>query len=340
MMTLDQRARQAVGAVEAATAAYEPRSGLADVSRRRAQRRAVGVAAVGLAVFVALIAGSWFAGPFDNDLAESPPPTVPKIDEQELPKPSDLDTPPAPVTPLPDQNGPPAPNIPAPDEPSTPDPGGSEPDGEVLVLPPTTPPVTEPPPLATTTTTTTTIPPDTTPPVLAITSPEDGQTFDRKTVRFKGTTEPGATVTAGKYVADVDEEGNWSIVLVLFDGGNRALFRATDAAGNESTARITVYYDKPVDEPPPDVEFTAHATFGSCSFDPPYDVYYGKAAPGSKVTITSEYGGGSTRANDDGHWEVKVFFPEAPIGVTRDRCSRLYVSRGAAETHPTGSPSR
>ena len=44
-------------------------------------------------------------------------------------------------------------------------------------------------------------------------------------------------------------------------------------------------------------------------------MYYGTADPGTKVTITSEYGGGTVSANDDGHWEKKVFFPEAPTEV-------------------------
>ena len=142
-------------------------------------------------------------------------------------------------------------------------------------------------------------------------------------IRFEGTTEPGATVAAGRYIADVDGAGNWSIVLVLSPGANGAGFTATDPAGNASSARITVYFDPPPPpeddggdkEPkPPKVEFTAHAEYGSCELSPPYDVYWGTASPGSKLSIISEYGSGTVRANEKGDWEIKVFFPEAPKG--------------------------
>jgi hypothetical protein len=62
------------------------------------------------------------------------------------------------------------------------------------------------------------------------------------------------------------------------------------------------------------VEFTAHATYGSCESSPPFDVYWGTAKPGSTVSIISEYGSGSVRADNEGDWEVKVLFPEAPKG--------------------------
>lgn len=303
MMTLDERARSAAEAVHRSTSAYIPRAGVADLVRRRTLRRAALVGAAGLAVFAALFVATWLAEPTIDDAAE---PTV-----RTAPEPAIEDPPPAPVVdPTLDQVPPVVADAQeTEDEPDL----DADPDGGVLAAPSTTmpPPTTSAPEL-----TTTTAAPDTTPPLLVITAPEDGQVLDSKTVRFRGKTEPGAIVTAGKYVADVDDAGNWSIVLVLRVGGNRAAFTATDAAGNEATAGITVYYEEPKEEPPPpDVAFTAHATYGSCSFDPPYDVYYGTTQPGARVTITSEYGGGQVDANAEGQWELKVFFPEAPYGV-------------------------
>jgi hypothetical protein len=305
MMTLEDRARSAADAVHRSTSAYIPRAGVADLVRRRTARRAALVGAAGLAVFAALFVATWLAEPTIDEAAELPEPTVPTVDEPIVDEPS-----PAPVVEPPiDETLPVVVDPPQVEDGPAPAP---EPDGGVLAAPDTTvPPSTTAVPEATTT-----APPDTTPPVLIITAPEDGQVFDRTTIRFRGTTEPGAVVTAGKYVADVDDEGNWSIVLVLRDGGNRASFTATDAAGNESTASITVYYEEPKEEePPPDVAFTAHSTYGSCELDPPYDVYYGTTEPGATVTITSEYGGGQVRADAEGHWELKVFFPEAPHEV-------------------------
>jgi hypothetical protein len=104
---------------------------------------------------------------------------------------------------------------------------------------------------STTTTTTTTVPADVTPPELVITAPHPGETVTTRTYRFAGTTDPGCTVTAAsRYAADVDDDGNWSIILVLNPGGNLATFTATDPAGNTTTAKIGVTY---VAEGPPPI---------------------------------------------------------------------------------------
>ena len=198
------------------------------------------------------------------------------------------------------------------------------PDRQPVVIPPVVVTTTEAPVETTTTTeappavTTTTEPPDTTPPPLDITSPKQDEHFEVDAIDFRGTTEPGASVFAGRYEANVDNEGNWSIRLILSPGANGALFVATDAAGNQTEARVTVHYDvpvtttKPPKDPPKDIEFTAHNVYGSCEETPPYDVYWGTAPPGTPIYVESEYGSGSTEANAEGGWEIKVFFPEAP----------------------------
>lgn len=175
-------------------------------------------------------------------------------------------------------------------------------------------PVPVPVPVATTTT----VVADVEPPPLTITSPEDGAHLDETTVTFAGTTEPEARVFAGKYEADVDSTGKWQIVLIIGEGSTVARFVARDQAGNESHASVTVYYVMPtttttiVEKEKEIAEFTAHSTFGSCSETPPYDVYYGTGEPGSLVQVTSEFGSGSVEVGEEGNWEVKVFFEEAP----------------------------
>lgn len=190
------------------------------------------------------------------------------------------------------------------------------------------PPTTEAPQETTTSTTaapqttTSTVPPDTAPPPLQITSPKQDQHFEKDLIEFRGTTEPGATVFAGQYGANVDRDGNWSIALILSPGANGARFVASDAAGNQTEARVTVHYDVPepttttTTKPPAEEwEFTAHSVYGSCEEDPPFDVYWGTAAPGTPIYVESEFGSGSTEANSTGDWELKVFFPEAPPEV-------------------------
>ncbi|MGD2061022.1 MAG: hypothetical protein PVF87_09175 [Acidimicrobiia bacterium] len=172
---------------------------------------------------------------------------------------------------------------------------------------------------------------DTTPPDLVISHPEDGQHFTESKVVFEGKTEPGARVYAGKYEADVDGEGHWRIVLILSSGGNTATLRALDPAGNESFAKVQVFYDPPtVDEKPEkdeheegqpteepqSHEFVAHQKYGSCAEDVPYDVWYGTGTPGTKVFIGSEFGTNSTTIGEMGKWDLKVKFPEAPCGET------------------------
>jgi hypothetical protein len=68
--------------------------------------------------------------------------------------------------------------------------------------------------------------------------------FER-VVTFRGTSERGASVFSGPFDADVDEDGDWSIRLVMAPGPNGAQFTARDAAGNETSTRIVVEYEPP-----------------------------------------------------------------------------------------------
>ena len=149
---------------------------------------------------------------------------------------------------------------------------------------------------------------DTDPPDLIITSPENGQTVSARDFRFEGKVEPGATVKAAGYLADVNDDGRWSIVLRLEVGGNLATFRAYDAAGNVSEATVKVFYQTEGGEH----AFTANQVHKVSHENPPFDVFYGTGRPGATVSATSEYGSGSTTINEKGKWEMKVKFPEAP----------------------------
>lgn len=167
-------------------------------------------------------------------------------------------------------------------------------------------------------TTSTTEAVDTTAPALTVTFPENGAKVTTETLRFEGTTEPGAVVSAGPYLADVDDDGRWSIVLLLNPGGNLASFTATDPAGNAAEASVSLIYDPPAPpkEEPPAAEFTAHNIWGSCAESPPYDEYYGTGKPGTTVHVVSAYGSGSTTIGAGGEWYMKVYFEAAPYGKT------------------------
>ena len=64
------------------------------------------------------------------------------------------------------------------------------------------------------------------------------------------------------------------------------------------------------------IAFTATQAYGSCGEDVPYDIFSGRATPGTTVSIRSPYGSGSTTVGANGHWERRVEFPSAPRGET------------------------
>jgi hypothetical protein len=294
MNPLDARARSASRAIEDSLAAAAPPAAFATVVRRAVIAKAINLGLVGAGIAVFIAAGAAF---------RTPQPQVPVADTVTS------TTTEAPQTTLP-------------------------PETTVVALPTTTvsPPTTEatttttstqaPSPTTSTSTTTTTTtttttkppptttkPPDTEPPILVIKFPENRQVFEQKEVVFRGKTEPGAIVELGDRKAEVDAAGNWRIGVRLQEGRQRITLTARDAAGNVAEASVVVFY-----QPGDLAAFTAHASFGSCEEDPPYDVYYGTGDPGSSVLVTSPFGSGETVVNGEGGWELKVFFPEAPYG--------------------------
>ena len=290
---LDTRARQAAQAVQESTSGYVPSAPIPVLARASAMWRGVGysLAGAGAVALFALVAFFTIPGP-EAEVTEPTSPTVP---------PTTVVT-----TTLPPSTIPEAPVIPVED--------AVEPAPAPAADPTTTVP--------TTIATTTTLPADTTPPGIRVTSPADGAHFETNLVTFVGTTEPGASVVAGgRYAAAVDSTGVWSIELVLAPGPNGATFVATDAAGNQSVAKLVVHLDTPKEpppeeKPPPVVEFTANQKYGTCEENPPYDVFYGTAEPHKPVSISSAYGGGTAKADAEGNWELKVIFPAAPFEKT------------------------
>lgn len=152
---------------------------------------------------------------------------------------------------------------------------------------------------------------DDTPPRLEILFPENEQHFDEDTIPFEGKTEPGALVFAGRYEADVDDEGNWRIVLILNPGGNVVTFKAKDTAGNVTEKSIKVFLDRETD-----AAFAAHQKWEVVDGYPAMNKYYGTARPGTKVSVGSRFGEGRTTADEKGNWELRVEFKEAPCNET------------------------
>jgi hypothetical protein len=174
-------------------------------------------------------------------------------------------------------------------------------------------------------------------PTIEILHPVDGQVFETKEVVFEGATEPGARVYAGEYEADVREDGTWRIVLWLAPGQNVATLKAVDDAGNVGSDSVTIVYSAPAEgdggdkgdhegdggkgdeggdgkEDGADIDFSVSQKYGSCSENPPYDVFFGTGQPGLVVEAGSPYGTGRVEVGKSGQWDMKVFFENAPVG--------------------------
>lgn len=131
--------------------------------------------------------------------------------------------------------------------------------------------------------------------------------------RYWGTADPltkvwisseygGTKVYAGEgggWEADVvfDAPCNKWFGVVVESGEHRNVFEMKYACAEEQT-----------------VEFSANQQYGVCSEEVPYDVFWGTAQPGSTVWVESPYGGSEVSVNGEGHWEVVVEFPNAPVG--------------------------
>lgn len=125
-------------------------------------------------------------------------------------------------------------------------------------------------------------PADTTPPSLRVTSPDDGETVSDRVVTFRGTTEPGASVSSGPFDATVDDDGSWSLQLVLAPGDNGAVFSARDGAGNTTDVRVVVTYSPPTTTTTTRAPSTTTTTAGGGSSDPKWSPLWPADAGGRR----------------------------------------------------------
>ena len=79
---------------------------------------------------------------------------------------------------------------------------------------------------------------------LTVTEPEDNIIVDTDRIEVKGTTGPGAVVSANSEFTTADSQGNFAIVVTLDEGPNIIEVVASDASGNEANLTLTVSYVK------------------------------------------------------------------------------------------------
>ena len=137
-----------------------------------------------------------------------------------------------------------------------------------------------------------------------------------KWTKFYGTGNPGDTVWAvseyGEASTKIENNGEFFLKL-HFDEQLPANDEVKVVIESSSGDRAEFWFIWIVEEAE-EVDFTAYQKYGSCDAEVPYDVFHGTANPGATIWVESPYGTGTTTANSTSKWELKVHFPEAPVG--------------------------
>jgi len=77
---------------------------------------------------------------------------------------------------------------------------------------------------------------------LTVTEPADDSIINADKVEVKGRTTPGAIVSVNGELAEVDEEGNFTMMVVLEEGPNIIEVIASDLEGNQESHTLVIMY--------------------------------------------------------------------------------------------------
>ncbi|MDX1449539.1 MAG: hypothetical protein R3246_10815 [Acidimicrobiia bacterium] len=135
---------------------------------------------------------------------------------------------------------------------------------------------------------------------------------DPATNGYWGTSKPGAIVTVesrfGAARTETNREGHWKVEVEFTGLPCNEPVKVVASSGDHRKA----FEMKRVCRV--EVDFTAFQKYGECGEEIPYDVFYGEGSPGATVKVSSAHGSGSTKIDAEGHWELRVEFPDAPAG--------------------------
>ncbi|MFA5891289.1 MAG: Ig-like domain-containing protein [Actinomycetota bacterium] len=145
-----------------------------------------------------------------------------------------------------------------------------------------------------------------------ITQPSAGSSVPYSSVTIEGTSEPRARIQVSIDPSAVVEttalaNGTWSVTRSLADANYSARARATDAAGNQSSASGAVAFA--VDTTPPTAPTVSTPAQGSSTGTTTVEVT-GRAEPGSAVTIYEANALQTVTAGEGGTWNVTLNFAE------------------------------
>jgi len=77
---------------------------------------------------------------------------------------------------------------------------------------------------------------------LTVTQPVDNSSTNSNEVEVKGRTSPGAVVTVNGELAEIDNGGNFTMMVFLEEGPNLMEVIASDLEGNQETSTKVIIY--------------------------------------------------------------------------------------------------
>jgi len=77
---------------------------------------------------------------------------------------------------------------------------------------------------------------------LTVTEPADNSIINADKVEVRGRTTPGAVVSVNGELTEVDEEGNFTMIVVLEEGPNIIEVIASDLEGNQESCVLVIIY--------------------------------------------------------------------------------------------------
>lgn len=143
---------------------------------------------------------------------------------------------------------------------------------------------------------------------VVVTSPVDHARVDTQVFRFEGLTQPGNQVQAGRYNAEVDESGRWSIQLTLTLGSNVATVTATGPDGSTAEASVAVLYQPTEDGH----EGLVYRVYQSTDGEGPPQVFDVWNSPARPLDLW-DWGGDYALAEIDGVTVRNLLSADAPI---------------------------
>ena len=147
---------------------------------------------------------------------------------------------------------------------------------------------------------------------LTVTGPTDESIINADKVEVIGITTPGAVVSINGELVDVNEEGNFTMMVVLEEGPNIIEVIASDLEGNEESRTLVIIY-VPSPETPPQVSETGF----SLTVTEPTDEsiintdkveVIGITTPGAVVSINGEL----AEVDGEGNFTIMVVLEEGP----------------------------